>query len=115
MRDTKQPVQTPGAPSDEDHETKGPAQVKPGKDSADKDAQIAKLQAELAAAQALNAKPDLPNVVYEPVTPHGKEKLLASDTANMTVAEVMQAIKDGTMSEPISMTLCRDGWYVRQN
>jgi hypothetical protein len=69
----------------------------------DKDAEIAALKAQLAEAKKQS--------VFEPKTPHGVAALAASDTANMTVAQVMEAIDAGQMSEPQAHYLCRDGYY----
>jgi len=63
---------------------------------------------------AAAADPKLPQVVYEPETPHGKEKLAASATAGMTVAKVQQAIDDKRLPEPVTSYLCADGYYARR-
>lgn len=77
----------------------------------EKDARIAELEAKLAAAQAA---PKLPQVVFEPKTPHGKAALAASDTAEFTVAQVMAKIDAGELREPLNNCLCSDGYYVRR-
>lgn len=75
---------------------------------------IAKLEAENAKLRAVvSADAKLPQVVYEPQTPHGAQRLAASATGDMTVAEVMQAIAEGRMVEPVTNYLCRDGYYCR--
>lgn len=80
--------------------------------SADKDAQIAALQAQLAEMQA-QAK--LPQVVYEPITPHGAQALAQSQFAGMTVAQLMAGIDAGKYREPpVTSVLCSDGWYARR-
>jgi len=75
----------------------------------EKDARIAELEAKLAEAQRL------PQVVYEPTTPHGAAALAASDTAGMTVKQVMAAIDAGQLREPLSSYLCADGYYARRS
>lgn len=75
-------------------------------------ARLAALEAENARLRAAaESKPELPQVLYEPVTPHGAEKLAASPTAHLTVAQVMASIDEGRMKEPTTNLLCRDGWY----
>ena len=66
----------------------------------------------LRAAAAADQK--LPQVVYEPETPHGKEKLAASATGSMTVAQVQQAIDEKRLPEPVTSYLCVDGYYARR-
>jgi hypothetical protein len=73
----------------------------------DKDAEIAALRAQLAKAKKQS--------VIEPTTPHGQAALAASDTANMTVAQVMEAIDSGRMPEPKAHYLCRDGYFSTRN
>jgi len=63
--------------------------------------------------QALKAKAALPQVVYEPTTPHGLAALESSETANMTVVEVMAAIQAKRLREPVTSYLCKDGYYCR--
>lgn len=55
-----------------------------------------------------------PPETFEPVTPRALEKLAASATAGMTVAQVMRAIDDGQLVEPITSYLCADGHYARR-
>lgn len=120
-RSASQPVQTPGAPAPD---TAGSADdsTTSTEAAADPDARIAELEAQLAAQAEENerlraaaaADPKLPQVVYEPETPHGKEKLAASATAGMTVAQVQQAIDDKRLPEPITSYLCADGYYARR-
>lgn len=74
----------------------------------EKDAEIAALKAELAEAKRL------PQVVYEPKTPHGLAALASSDTAGMTVKQVMAAIDAGQLREPLNSYLCADGYYARR-
>ena len=73
-----------------------------------RDARIAELEAQVAAAARL------PQPVFEPVTPHGKAALASSETAHMTVAEVMAAINTGALREPMNNYLCSDGYYSRR-
>jgi hypothetical protein len=81
-------------------------------DAEDKDALIAKLQAQLADHEA---KDKLPQVVSEPTTPHGAIALAQSAFAGMTVAELMAGIDAGKYREPpVTSVLCSDGWYARR-
>jgi hypothetical protein len=81
-------------------------------DAAEKDAQIAALKAQLA---ELTAASKLPQVVTEPVTPHGAIALAQSAFAGMTVAELMAGIDAGKYREPpVTSVLCADGWYARR-
>lgn len=130
-RSASQPVQTPGAPApdtagsadDSTTATQEQAALTTSTEAAaDPDARIAELEAQLAAQAEENerlraaaaADPKLPQVVYEPETPHGKEKLAASATAGMTVAQVQQAIDDKRLPEPVTSYLCADGYYARR-
>jgi hypothetical protein len=81
-------------------------------EQSDKDAEIAALKAQLA---ALSSKPNLPQVVTEPVTPHGAIALAQSQFSHMTVAQLMAGIDTGQYREPTSNSvLCSDGWYCRR-
>lgn len=137
-RSASQPVQTPGAPAPDTAgsaddsttatqeqaalTTSTEAAADPDARIAELEARIAELEAQLAAQAEENerlraaaaADPKLPQVVYEPETPHGKEKLAASATAGMTVAQVQQAIDDKRLPEPITSYLCADGYYARR-
>ena len=131
-RSASQPVQTPGAPapdtagSADDSTTatqEQAASTTSTEAAADPDARIAELEAQLAAqaeenerlrAAAASSQPKLPQVVYEPKTPHGKEKLAASATGSMTVAQVQQAIDEKRLPEPVTSYLCADGYYARR-
>jgi len=117
-RSASQPVQTPGAPapdtagSADDSTTATQEQDASVVGQAER---IAKLEAENAKLRAVvSADAKLPQVVYEPQTPHGKEKLAASATAGMTVAQVQQAIDDKRLPEPVTSYLCADGYYARR-
>lgn len=116
-RSASQPVQTPGAtqqPQGDDD------QAEVGQDAAqptDMAEVIAALQAKVQALESAAAATEaakLPQVVYEPETPHGAARLATSPTAHMTVAEVRQAIDDKRMPEPSTNYLCRDGYYCRR-
>lgn len=118
-RSASSAIQTPGViAADMDDETDN---VDATKDT-DPAARIATLEAKVAAQAAENkrlrtakaAEAKLPQVVYEPETPHGKIALEASATRDMTVAGVMAAIKDGTLQEPMNSYLCADGYYVKR-
>jgi hypothetical protein len=113
-RSASQPVLTPGAiPAAETEEV---AQAPAASQDAMADV-IKAMQAEIAALKAAAAASDaakLPQVVYEPQTPHGIARLAESATAHMTVAEVMAAISDKRMPEPETNYLCKDGYYVRR-
>jgi hypothetical protein len=99
------PVQVPGAESAE------PAQ--PTSNPADpKDALIAELQAKLANQEAAGK---LPQVVYEPVTPKGREAMAASAVSGMKVAAVRAAIQAGDLDPPVTSYLCSDGYYARND
>jgi hypothetical protein len=98
----------------------------PDGDAADPALRIAELEASLAAAQqaAIEAnarateaasKAALPQVVFEPATPHGSKALAASETGHMTMAEVMAAIDAGQLDEPTNAYLCSDGYYARRS
>lgn len=77
--------------------------------------ELARLRAEnLALTTAAAERDKLPQAVYEPETPHGKANLAASDTATMTVAQVMAAIDAGKLKEPVNSYLCADGYYSRR-
>jgi hypothetical protein len=97
----------------------------PDGDAADPALRIAELEARLAAAQQATSeanaraaeaasKAALPQVVYEPTTPKGAQALAASNTANMTTAQVMLAIDEGKLAEPVCSYLCSDGYYARR-
>jgi hypothetical protein len=112
-RSTAQPIQTPGEVAQEPAaEAQAPSAAPVEPEPADQAARIAELEAEIA---KLKADPKLPQVVYEPETPHGKEKLAESATGGMTVAEVMQAIDDKRLPEPVTTYLCADGYYARRS
>jgi hypothetical protein len=75
-------------------------------------------EAELAALKAENAAlkqaASLPQVVYEPQTPKGKEARAASLFGHLTVAQLMAAIDAKDVDEPMNSVLCIDGYYVRR-
>lgn len=102
-RTSNQPVETPGAAAADTAAHDGPTLTV--------EEQLAAAQAELA---ALKAKAALPQVVYEPKTPHGAAALSASAYASMTVAELMAKIDAGEVKEPITSALCADGYYARR-
>lgn len=112
-------IQTPGVIAEDMGDEPDDIVATTGADPA---ARIAKLEAKVAAQAAENkrlrtakaADAKLPQVVYEPETHHGKIALEASATRNMTVADVMTAIKDGVLQEPMSSYLCADGYYVKR-
>lgn len=120
-------VQTPGAaPKANDVSATQPAQEQDGDAEQTVDltkgaGELESLRAKLAAAEAKNAELQAnlaskakSNIVYEPLTPHGKERLESSATRSMTVAQVQAAIDDGTLAEPITNYLCLDGHYCRR-
>lgn len=92
-------------------------QVDPAARIAELEAKVA-VQAEenerLRAASAAAGDENLPKVVFEPETPHGKAALEASATRGMTVAQVMQAIDEKRLPEPTTSYLCADGYYSRR-
>jgi molybdopterin converting factor small subunit len=80
------------------------------------------LKEQLAALQARNAEllADIEskkksNIIYEPETPHAAERLAASATSDMTVAQVMAAIDAKKLPEPMTNYLCADGTYCRRS
>jgi hypothetical protein len=72
--------------------------------------EIARLQAK-AGAPAGSAS----GKVYTPTTPHGAERLAASEVGTMTTAQVAQAIDDGLLPEPLTSYLCADGYLARRS
>lgn len=108
-RSTSQAIQTPGAASTPDTAETAPDAAAP---ASDQSARIAELEAQIAALSA--QPPAQPTGVYEPQTPHGVAALKASSTGSMTIAEVMQAIDDKRLPEPITSYLCADGHYARR-
>lgn len=101
-RPQNQPVLMPGASLADDHSD--PVATDPAE-------RLAQLEAENA---RLKAAAKLPQVVYEPTTPHGEANLAASATAGMTVAQVVQAIDEKRLPEPTNSYLCADGYYARR-
>ena len=99
-------VQMPGATSDTAFDQT--AEDKPAESPAD---EIARLKAELAAAQAVPAS----KILFEPVTPHGAEKMAASQFLHLTSAQMDAKVRSGelTMTEP--HVLCADGYYCNPN
>lgn len=100
------PVQVPGAEgaaSAQSTNTGDGAAVDP------RDAEIARLRAELAAK---GAGDKLPQVVYEPDTPKGKLAKEASAFSHLTVEALMAEIDAGNVKEPITSVLCANGWYA---
>lgn len=77
-------------------------------------AQLADLQAKNAELLADIESKKKSNIIYEPETPHAAERLAASATRDMTVAQVMAAIDAGRLSEPMTSYLCADGTYCRR-
>lgn len=115
-RSATQNVQTPGAVAPQDD-------AATAEQPTDQAAVIAALQAQLKAQEVENARlraassaadSGLPQVVYEPETPHGKEAMRTSPTAHMTVGQVQAAIDAGEMAEPVTSYLCKDGYYSRR-
>lgn len=102
-RISNQPVETPGAAAPDTAAHDGPTLTV--------EENLAAAEAELA---ALKAKAALPQVVYEPTTPHGAIRLQESEYASMTVAELMARIDAGQVKEPITSALCSDGYYARR-
>lgn len=84
--------------------------------------EVKALKAKLAALEAKNAElaADLESkaksaIVFEGENPHGQERLAASATGGMTVAQVMKAIDDKRLPEPMTSYLCKDGNYCRRS
>lgn len=74
-----------------------------------RDAEIAALKAQLADVEAAKK---LPQVVYEPETPHGAVKLAESEFRNLTTTQLMAKIKRGDVEAPRTGVLCADGWFA---
>ena len=98
-------VQMPGATSDT---AVGPVAYTHSESPED---EIARLKAELAAAKAVPAS----KILFEPVTPHGAEKMAASQFLHLTSAQMDAKVRSGelTMTEP--HVLCADGYYCNPN
>jgi hypothetical protein len=120
-RPANQPVHTPGAPTSDvdDGKTNAPeheAHVVTGKGVTgkhlpdDRDAEIAKLKADLRKAE--EAAVPKAGVVYEPVTPNGKLAREASQFGHLTSKELMAEIDAGNVREPLTSVLCADGYYA---
>lgn len=122
-------IQTPGAPA-EPAKTATELQQQAASDAAAEDAEqiadltatdspeVAALKLKLAATEKRNAEllADAQSkansgLVFEGENPHGKERLAASATKNMTVAEVVAAIDAGKLREPQVYFTCKDGIY----
>lgn len=95
-------IHTPGQP-DVDESFEHPATP------LDPVAELAALRAENA---AMKAKAELPQTIFEPVTPKGKVALVASAFAHLTVAQLMEQIDAGEAKEPFTSVLCADGYYT---
>lgn len=54
----------------------------------------------------------LPQVVYEPVTAHGKAAMDASPTKEFTVEQVRKMIREGVLQMPTTSYLCKNGYYA---
>ena len=83
--------------------------------------EIAKLKAQLAAARTENSGlkaaakvSTLPQVVYEPTTPHGRAARADSKFGHLTVAQLVVEIDAGRATEPFTSVLCADGYYARR-
>jgi len=122
-----QPIQIPGETaqdmSAQDNASTGADTFIPGDDEGGADSsaavQIAALQAQLAAANAQLAAKEAaaaktPQVVFEPVTPHGAQALDASQFKHLTVAQLVAKIDVGEVKEPFVSVLCADGYYARR-
>jgi hypothetical protein len=75
----------------------------------DKDAEIARLKAELAAAKAA---PPPEAVIFEAQTPHGAEYRAGSSFSHMTTAELDVLVRKGQIQLREHHVLCSDGWYA---
>lgn len=95
----KQDIQIPGAPVEAEIE----APIDP------KDAEIAALRAQLAAA-GVPATPD--SIVFEPVTQHGAGYIAASEHRHLTAAELNAQVRKGEVKLVDHHVLCKDGWYA---
>ena len=124
-RPASQSVQVPGAQSsgdDVDEEgVHADADVVQLSGKAADSSGTAKLKAQLAAANAENASlraaaevSKLPQVVYEPNTPHGVAARASSAFGHLTVNQLMAEIDAGRVREPINSVLCADGYYARR-
>lgn len=119
-------IQTPGAAPSADELSAQAAQENAssdGEQTQDLTAgdDVEALKAKLAALEVKNAEllADIEskkksNIIYEPETPHAAERLAASATRDMTVAQVMAAIDAKRLTEPMTNYLCSDGTYCRR-
>lgn len=104
------PVSVPGAPAD----TAADLPAATGADAATaasvdpRDAEIAKLRAELAAANA----PARPAMVMEADGPNVRRHMAESKHLHLTSAELHEQVMSGKVKLTEHHVLCKDGWYV---
>jgi hypothetical protein len=96
----KQDIQIPGAP----------VEAEAGTPIDPKDAEIAALRAQLAAAGGTPTTPD--SIVFEPVTPHGAGYIASSEHRHLTASELNAMVRKGEVKLVDHHVLCKDGWYA---
>jgi hypothetical protein len=109
-------VQTPGAASDtaagaqegDQHDPQGDESGGVGPDP--KDAEIARLRAQLAALQSPAAAGDA--MVIEGIGPHNRQKMAESKHAHLTAIELHDQVASGKVRLTERAVLCKDGWYA---
>jgi hypothetical protein len=82
-----------------------------GESQADKDAEIAALRAQLAAAQAKNA-PQGEALIFEADGPNTRKYKAESKHLGYTSAELDKLVRSGKVKLTDHHVLCKDGWYV---
>lgn len=98
-----QSVEVPGA-------TEAAATAAPAETQA---ALIERLLAENAALRAAVPATDTPSIVFTPETPHGKAAMAASPFGHMSADEVLKGMLDGSIPQPVTSYLTRDGYVCR--
>ncbi len=109
-----QPVEVPGAPVADPVAEAAAVNEAASAAEAGQAALIERLLAENAALKASAApSADTPSVVFTPETPHGRAALAASPFRDMTAAEVTEGLLNGTIPQPVTSYLTRDGYVCR--
>lgn len=102
-----QPVEVPGAEPAPEALEAAPA----NESQAELIARLLQENAALKAAAGPAA--DTPSIVFTPETPHGREALASSPFGHMSAAEVLKGLQDGTIPQPVTAYLTRDGYVAR--
>lgn len=100
-------VQVPGAPADLTL-ADGPEAASPVSAADAKDAEIARLRAQLAATVPAPSA----GMVVEADTPHGRLAMARSQHKHLTSAELDAQVRAGEVKLTDHHVLCKDGWYV---